>query len=174
MRKSSSPAPAGRSLYVKTHEMPPADKHPAIYVVRDGRSAMVSHAHYFREILGRNITLAEVIEGKTGQSWSQHVRAWTPRPHTLLVRYEDLAAGDPGVLKKISAFIGKPLVHDFDISFETLHALSPAFFRSGSDSANILEMDGEAQRLFERLHGETLRALGYGGTGRGARTSASA
>src|ERR1700712_341432 len=63
-------AQAGRSLYVKTHEMPPADRHPAIYVVRDGRSAVVSHAHYVREILGRDITLAEVIEGKAGQNWS--------------------------------------------------------------------------------------------------------
>ena len=85
---------AGRSLYVKTHEMPPADRHPAIYVVRDGRSAVVSHLHYMREILGRDMTLAEVIEGKAGLSWSQHVRAWSPRPHTLMVRYEDLAAGD--------------------------------------------------------------------------------
>lgn len=166
---------AGRSLYVKTHEMPPADRHPAIYVVRDGRSAVVSHAHYVREILRRDITLAEVIEGNAGHSWSRHVRAWTPRPHTLLVRYEDLACGNAATLKDIADFIGKPQLHSFDISFEALHAISPAFFRSGSDSANILEMDGEAQRLFERLHGETLRALGYG-RGRGheavARTNA--
>lgn len=152
---------AGRSLYVKTHEMPPADRHPAIYVVRDGRSALVSHAHYVREILGRDFTLAEVIEGKVGQSWSAHVRAWMRRPHTLLVRYEDLASGNAATLKNIADFIGKPQLNRFDISFEALHAISPAFFRSGSDSANILEMDGEAQRLFERLHGETLRALGY-------------
>lgn len=152
----------GRSLYVKTHEMPPADKHPSIYVVRDGRSAVVSHAHYLREFLGRDISLADVIEGKAGHSWSQHVRTWTPRLHSLRVRYEDLAAGNAATLKSISDFIGKPQLNEFDISFEALHAISPAFFRSGSDSANILEMDGAAQRLFERLHGQTLRALGYG------------
>jgi len=28
-----------RRLYVKTHEPPPADRHPVIYVVRDGRAA---------------------------------------------------------------------------------------------------------------------------------------
>lgn len=164
---------AGRSLYVKTHEMPPADRHPAIYVVRDGRSAVVSHAHYVREILGHDITLADVIEGKAGKSWSQHVKAWTLRPHTLLVRYEDLASGNATTLKSIADFIGKPQLHSFDISFEALHAISPAFFRSGSDSANILEMDGEAQRLFERLHGQTLRALGYG-HGRGHEAAARA
>jgi Sulfotransferase domain len=165
---------AGRSLYVKTHEMPAADKHPSIYVVRDGRSAVVSHAHYVREILRRDTTLAEVIEGKAGHSWSQHVQAWTPRPHTLLVRYEDLAAGNAATLKTIADFIGKPQLHDFDISFEALHAISPAFFRSGSDSANILEMDGEAQRLFEKLHGESLHALGYGAPARGAHAGACA
>ena len=165
---------SGRSLYVKTHEMPPADRHPAIYVVRDGRSAMVSHAHYVREILGRDITLAEVIEGKAGQHWSRHVRAWMPRSQTLLVRYEDLAARDAATLKKISDFIGRPQLHAFDISFAALHALSPAFFRSGSDSANILEMDGEAQRLFERLHGETLRTLHYGGAARAGAIGAGA
>lgn len=164
---------AGRSLYVKTHEMPPADRHPAIYVVRDGRSAVVSHAHYIREILGRAIELADVIEGKAGHSWSRHVRAWGGRPHTLLVRYEDLASGNAATLKKIADFIGKPQLHSFDISFEALRAISPAFFRSGSDSANILEMDGEAMRLFERLHGETLRALGYG-RGRGHEAGARA
>jgi hypothetical protein len=165
---------AGRSLYVKTHEMPPADKHPSIYVVRDGRSAVVSHAHYVREILGRDITLTEVIEGKAGHSWSQHVRAWTSRPHTLMVRYEDLATGNAATLKTISDFIGKPQLRAFDISFEALHAISPAFFRSGSDSANILEMDGQAQRLFEKLHGESLRALGYGSAARGAHAGADA
>lgn len=95
--------------------------------MRDGRSAVVSHLHYMRDSW-RDMTLAEVIEGKAGLSWSQHVRAWAPRPRTLWVRYENLAAGDAATLKKISAFIGKPQLHDFDISFETLHALNPAFF----------------------------------------------
>jgi hypothetical protein len=86
---------AGRSLYVKTHELPPADHHPAIYVVRDGRSAVVSHTHYLRDVLGRDISLADVIAGKAGLSWSHHVRAWAmpARANTLVVRYEDLAAG---------------------------------------------------------------------------------
>jgi len=164
---------AGRSLYVKTHEMPPADRHPAIYVVRDGRSAVVSHAHYLREILGRDMSLADVIEGKAGHSWSRHVLAWSARPHTLLLRYEDLASGNAATLKNISDFIGKPQLQAFDISFEALHAISPTFFRSGSDSTNILEMDGEDMRLFERLHGETLRAMGYG-RGRGHEAGARA
>jgi len=153
----------GRSHYVKTHELPPTDQHPAIYVVRDGRSAVVSHAHYLREFLQRDMGLTEVLEGKAGLSWSQHVRAWAlpPRRRTLVVRFEDLASGNPATLAAISAFIGQPLIHDFDISFDRLHDLDPVFFRRGSDHANIGELDETALRLFDRLHSETLRTMGY-------------
>jgi hypothetical protein len=154
---------AGRNLYVKTHELPPADRHPAIYVVRDGRSAVVSYAHYLREILGRDIRLAEVIEGKAGLPWSQHVRAWTlpVRANTLVTRYEDLAAGNRETLAAISAFIGQPLLRGFDVSFDRLHALYPTFFRSGSDVVNIEEMNAGSTLLFEQHHGDMLRAMGY-------------
>jgi hypothetical protein len=152
----------GRPLYVKTHELPSADRHPAIYVVRDGRSAVVSHHHYLREILGRDVSLMQVIAGAAGISWSQHVQAWRGRPGMVTLRYEDLAAGDAAALAAISQAIGRPQRRAFDISFDSLHRLSPVFFRRGSDQANIAEMDGEATQLFEALHGETLRALGYG------------
>jgi hypothetical protein len=164
---------AGRNLYVKTHELPPADRHPTIYVVRDGRSAVVSHAHYLRDILGRDISLAEVIEGEAGLSWSQHVRAWTgpARANTLIVRFEDLADGDRDALAAISSFTGQPLLRGFDISFDRLHGLQPAFFRRGSDAANIAEMDAAAARLFERRHGDMLRVMGYGGSTQRSRSA---
>jgi hypothetical protein len=155
----------GRTLYVKTHELPPQDRHPAIYVVRDGRSAVVSHAHFLRDILHRDVPLNDVICGKLGVSWSRHVQAWAPsaRANTLVVRYEDLAAGDAQTLAAIGAFIGRPQLQAFDISFSRLHALNPEFFRCGSNAANISELDDETAALFEQHHGDTLRAMGYGG-----------
>jgi hypothetical protein len=154
----------GRHLYVKTHELPPADSHPVIYVVRDGRAAVVSYIHFLREILKREVTARDVISGTLGICWSRHVRAWAlpPRPHSLIIRYEDLARGDPETLKKISAFIRVPQRQTFDISFDRLHTMAPDFFRSGSNRKNIAELDLEAQHLFEQLHGPTLRAMGYG------------
>jgi len=77
------------------------------------------------------------------------------------VRYEKLAAADDESLRAISDFIGVPASKPFDVSFARLNALNPLFFRRGSDAANIAEMDDDARALFERLHGETLRALGY-------------
>jgi hypothetical protein len=152
-----------RHLYVKTHELPPADRHPAIYVVRDGRAAVVSYLHYLRKIMKRNVTLHDVICGKVGVSWSRHVRAWTlpRRPGTLIVRYEDLAIGESQTLKRIAAFIGVPQRQAFDISFARLHALSPDFFRAGSNRRNIAELDTRAEQLFEQMHGVTMRAMGY-------------
>lgn len=152
-----------RRLYVKTHELPPADRHPAIYVVRDGRAAVVSYLHYLREIMKRDVTFHDVICGKVGTSWSRHVRAWTlpRRPGTLIVRYEDLAIGETQTLKKISAFIGVPQRQAFDISFARLHALAPDFFRTGSNRRNIAELDAGAEQLFEQMHGVTMRAMGY-------------
>src|SRR5665213_1182473 len=40
-----------RTIFVKTHELPGKDYHPAIYVLRDGRSSLVSHYHFLRYIL---------------------------------------------------------------------------------------------------------------------------
>ena len=154
----------GRRLYVKTHEMPPTKHQPVIYVVRDGRSAMVSHLHYLRQVLGHDVGLADVIGGRMGPLWSAHVRAWAlePRQNRLVLRYEKLAVGDADSLGAIAAFTGAPQQRPFDLSFARLNAMAPAFFRRGSDAANIAEMDDQARALFERLHGRTLRALGYG------------
>lgn len=153
----------GRRLYVKTHELPPARHLPVIYIVRDGRSAVVSHFHYLRQVMGHELQLADVIGGRMGPLWSDHVRAWAlqPRANRLVVRYENLAAGNEASLHDIGAFIGVPQRKPFDISFARMNALAPSFFRRGSDAANIAEMDAAAQALFERLHGQTLRDLGY-------------
>lgn len=158
-----------RGLYVKTHEFPGQDTHPAIYVVRDGRSAAVSCRHYLR-MQGRDAGLSDVIRGDLAPSWSEHVEAWalSGRPNTLVVRYEQLAVADPGVLQQIAAFLDRPLLHAFDTSFDVLHALNPQFFRRGCDAANIAEMDAVSLRLFENLHGATSRRIGYGAMPAGA------
>jgi hypothetical protein len=155
---------ASRRLYVKTHEQPGPDRHPAIYVVRDGRAAIVSHMHFLNDILGQKISLEDVIRGKTGLSWSDHVRAWalSDRSDTLVLRFEDLIAADPVSLRAISRFVAQPLAREFDISFSHLHDRAPQFFRVGSNAVNMGEMRGDNLALFEEIHGETLRDMGYG------------
>jgi len=153
-----------RSLFVKTHELPGGDNHRAIYILRDGRSCVVSHYHFLTDMLHLKVSLADVILGKCGVSWSDHVNAWTmiEKPDTLVVRYEDLVIGDIRTLARIAHFIGRPIFREFDISFGRLHAQCPLFFRSGSDQANIAELQGADLELFEQMHGATLRRVGYG------------
>ena len=152
-----------RTLYVKTHEAPRSDWHPTIYVVRDGRSAVVSHTHFLREILGIDAEIRDVIAGKFGLAWGDHVKAWTCRPRSsmLVVRFEDLTVADPATLRAISSFIGRDLVREFDVSFDALHSRSPLFFRRGSNEANIAELSSADLELFDTLHGGTLREMGY-------------
>ena len=152
------------TIYVKTHELPGMDDHPAIYVLRDGRSSVISHYHFLKDILHRDVTLTDVIAGKFGTSWSQHVNAWTTssRSNMLVVRFEDMNIGNPITLERISKFIRRPILREFNVSFDRLHAQSPLFFRRGSDAANIAELDAKSLILFEQLHGDTLRQMGYG------------
>ena len=154
---------SGKSLFVKTHELPSEDGHRAIVMVRDGRAALVSRWHYARELLGQDVSLADVIAGQGGQSWSRHVTAWalSRRPDTLVIRYEELAVGAPAVLEAIARFLGVAQRQAFDVSFDALHAMNPAFFRKGSNAANIAEMDDAAHRLFGQRHGVAQAALGY-------------
>lgn len=152
-----------RGLYVKTHELPGKDSHPAIYIVRDGRSSIISHYHFAKDVLRRDVTLAEIVEGKLGPSWSFHVSSWafSQRPHTLVVRFEDLVSADPRTLESIAAFIRRPILRELSVSFDQLRVLDPYFFRSGSDRANLAELDLSTMELFSKIHGDTLRQLGY-------------
>lgn len=153
------------TFFVKTHELP-SDGSPAIYVVRDGRSAVVSWRHYcqsFNEVVP---SLEEAIRGAEWPgSWSQHVRAWalSGRPETLVVRYEDLIAHDSRTLEAIASFIGREPLTAPEIPFDELHTVFPKFFRAGSNGQNFAELSPQLEGLFNELHGDVLAAMGYTG-----------
>lgn len=149
--------------YVKTHELPP-DGSPAIYMVRDGRAAVVSQWHYTQQFWDDVPTLEEVIRGVDWPgSWSEHVRSWAlvRRPRTLVLRFEDLVRGDLVVLDQLSSFVELPRRRAFDVRFDDLHAVYPGFFRVGSNERSLAELPVELERLFMELHGDTLASLGY-------------
>src|ERR1700757_4813374 len=128
--------------FVKTHD-PPQDEAKAIYVVRDGRSSVVSHFHYLKDfVLEAECSLEDVIIGDCQfGSWSDHFEAWAPRerPNTLLLRYDDMLRDFNQVAKTLSAFIELPVLSSSSEprSFPELQAVDSKFFRSGSDANNI-------------------------------------
>jgi hypothetical protein len=160
--------------FLKTHELPAVDTYPAIYIVRDGRDASVSFAHYLIDfVLGKdqNVevnfrqTLHDVVALKERYGgWSKNVQAWIARPNTAIVRFEDLIV-DPiaitcDALQQLSL---KPIARRAGVfvDFEALHKSSPQFFREGTVGGWQAEMDDEMECLFWQQHGATMDLLGY-------------
>ena len=149
--------------FIKTHA-PPSDDAPAIYVVRDGRSAVVSYAHYTRALGWAAADIENILTGTAfGGMWSTHVYSWKPltRPNTLVVRYEKLAAADPETIAAIGAFIEREPVAAFDVSFDALQRVAPKFFRRGSDEANIAELEANFPALFRLYNAPFMTMMGY-------------
>ena len=162
---------SSEDCYVKTHKPPQQDTNKTIYVVRDGRAAIVSMWHYMNEIAGLKIGMEDVIRGvghAVGFSWSEHVVSWifSGRQNTLVLHYEDLAsvAEKADVLETISRFINRPIKNEARIDFRSLHEEYPSFFRCGSNIDNIKEMSKPNLELFHQLHGPVFSALGYQST----------
>lgn len=163
-------------FFVKTHEMPFLDNCPAVSIVRDGRDALVSYAHFalqsageqhgysqkaFREVLRDMITSDAYFGG-----WSRNVAAWLNRDApTIMVRFEELA--ESPVRTVISAVEGLglqlPQVANPAVpSLDRLRALEPWSFPKGRPGSLQKEMDKDLADLFRQHHGEVMERLGYG------------
>jgi hypothetical protein len=162
--------------FVKTHALPGGDADPAVYIVRDGRDSLVSYAH-FTLAFGREpaaepptpelfrATLRDLIlETRSAYgSWSANVDAWTARPNTAVVRYEDLLADPPGVADRALASLGLrlPPVSDAIASFDELRQVDPKFFRRGVRGGHRDEFPADLLDLFWARNEATMTRLGY-------------
>jgi hypothetical protein len=149
---------------VKTNDYP-VNHAPAIYVVRDGRSSIVSYYHYLNKIVQKTTPLMDVICGNVPfGSWSDHYRRWAPatRPDTLLLRYEDLVNSRAHVINTVATYLDvAPNARGEVPDFSKLQKLDSRFFRAGSDDRNIAEIDGNELKVFWLFHGELMERLGY-------------
>lgn len=151
-------------FFVKTHGKPHSDDEKAIYMVRDGRAALVSYFHYNRDILKVGVSLPQVVSGQAwAGDWSENVNAWvfSDRPNTLVLKFEDLVTNQPETLQRIADFIERPIRGGSNIDFSELHGVAPTFFRKGSNTSNATELDVACPDLFWSRHGETMVRLGY-------------
>ena len=99
-------------MLFKSHELPQRHYRSVIYLVRDGRDAMVSYFHHFNALHGR-IDFETLVRTapELPARWHEHVDAWLANPYgaeLLLVRYEDLKRDCPGELARVCAFLGLP------------------------------------------------------------------
>lgn len=181
-------ARAEPGLYlVKTHERAGhADiraGEPVIYLVRDGRDAVVSYAHLFLDFVGkpplwrrfrwrlRGLTtfegqLEHLIIGKSPfGSWNEHVEGWLARPNTAVMRFEDLIQTPVAVVQrafqelKLSDIL--PAAREAPVTFGELKKQNPKFFRKGQAGGWREEMNARLQALFWRYNSPMMRRLAY-------------
>jgi hypothetical protein len=101
----------GTPTFFKTHDLPRPEYRRVIYLVRDGRDAIVSYFHYLAA-LGEAPDFLKLVttgEGLFPCRWHEHVEAWLANPHCaemLIVRYENLKKDIVGELERICQFAG--------------------------------------------------------------------
>ena len=159
---------------VKTHELPRED-HPAVYLVRDGRDALVSHTHYLLQYDWElppeerpprfNEALRMLIETHSFGGWSGNVLAWLARiTPTAVVKFEDLIRTPvecaEEALKRVSCH-PPPRRADRAPTFGELQAADPQFFRKGRVGAWREEMPDDLHDLFWYRHAEAMKRMGY-------------
>ena len=105
---------------VKTHVLPhnlPKDLQSmkSVYIIRDGRDALVSIAHHRKDIIapGSNYykNLTEAILARGGSffgGWSTNVEHWTNKAD-LLIRYEDLIKDPIGQVERLREIMVLPV-----------------------------------------------------------------
>jgi Sulfotransferase domain len=158
---------------VKTHGFP-LDDSPALCVVRDGRDALVSYAHFIRAYetaAGEQPSFGEllrhlIVSRDRFGGWSGHLRGWYQRPSqapTVWVRYEDLLAEPHARLVTALRAVGwntLPIGRGH-IHFGDLHRTWPDFFRQGRVGSWRDEMSEDLHALFWANHQEAMEYFAY-------------
>ncbi|MEQ8705798.1 MAG: glycosyltransferase [Phaeodactylibacter sp.] len=179
--------------FVKTHLLPeqlPAEHRSAakVYIVRDGRDALVSLAHHRKDIIEpgtdfyTNLLEATLaLGGSYFGGWSENVRQWSAEAD-VVIRYEDLIEDPLREVEKLRKVMDLPepdreRLPTFEkLKFgqpqygsgatfldreEEVAALAKKNFRKGKAGSWKEEMPTELLPLFYELHGDTLEQFGY-------------
>jgi hypothetical protein len=164
------------TFWVKTHLVRNANSpDSALYCVRDGRDALVSHAHYTGEhgapryrdtdYAGRlEILLNPGRPPPPMGTWGSNVRRWLDRDApTAIIRFEELIADPVGVVgfacRELGVEVPEPSGEIED--FAVLHESDPVTFRRGRTASHRDELPRPIERRFMRAFGGQMRRLGY-------------
>ena len=172
--------------FFKTHHKPLPQYRNVVYLLRDGRDAMVSYWHHVNAIQGRKVDFQTMV--RTGKDlypckWHEHVTAWMANPYgarMILIKYEDLLTEPVRQLERFCAFSGievdaayLEMIGD-RTSFKKLQAREKRkgetsgqwpkdklFYRRGMAGSFRDEMPEEVLQAFLADAGETLKKQGY-------------
>lgn len=164
-------AEASDDIYLTKTFGSPSKGERAIYLMRDGRSAIWSH-WTFLDLIRRQLSdssqdalpsLEEVVVGRTRDgSWSQHVDDWTqPGPDMLLLTYEQMLTDDRATIQQAAQFLGREPIRPDYLSQMPYSPSGASPFRYEENEAGIAEILRRCPDLFEAAHGEMMRRMGY-------------
>ena len=180
---------------VKTHMLPyeiiPSKLSiPAIYLIRDGRDAVVSMAHQWADITEPgtdfNQNLRSIIAPKENEhfgGWRKNVELWLSRAD-IIIRFEDLIKNPISEIEKLRQLKGFALPEPSIEKLPTFESqrngipkyspnkggkkkneLNSLFFRKGKVGGWKDDMSDEMHNFFWSIHGKTMKKLGYGFNG---------
>lgn len=183
-RKQQIPKPSIQPLIIKTHS--PYVKIPAkiIYLVRDGRDALVSFYHYSQQAqdMNRHLSLSDFFfHPKLWPApWHVHTANWLDglagwdRRRYLLIRYEDLLESPAVYLEQIARFAAIPADSariEQAVHLNTKDRLRDIEQQAGSGSLNNIStqaydniraaLSPAEWEAYHRLAGTVLERLGY-------------
>ncbi len=165
--------------FVKTHRQPhrvSCGDQPAIYLVRDGRDAIVSFAHFRAQAQlkqGKPVDIyqlmkALILEESLGTgNWGQNVLHWLKRSAPpLVIRYEQLILDPQREVARALTYFNLDIsgkTPSSAPSFPELQTINPAFFRRGVVGSYQDEMPQALQKCFweQAHHAEAMALLNY-------------
>lgn len=176
-RSLESLAKDQKEYFVKTHEMAGNDDFPAIYLVRDGRDALVSYSHFiiefenpdrnthsYEDLFYNNLLNLIKCDDSFG-GWGENVNSWINRSaKTAIIRFEDLITDPTNIIQNSLKELG--FEKEFKIrntlpTFEELQNDFPKSFRKGKINTWKSEMPEDLQKLFWEKYGSIMEKIGY-------------
>lgn len=175
--------------YFKSHDLPSERFRRVVYLIRDGRDALISYYH-MKRALGEPVSLESMVQNGEGLfpcKWHEHVAQWYNNPYRsemIVIRYEDLRQNTIGEMRRLCDFCGLTVTQE-QLStvvsgctferlklFESLHGLvdgrfrfptttSSSFFRGGRSGDYLNELDDQLLRYFNKEAKDQLLQFGY-------------
>lgn len=170
--------------FFKSHNLPEPHYKKVIYMIRDGREALVSYYHMMRNI-NQEIPLEDLYSCKIklfNATWQEHVQSWERNPYNadiLFVKYEDLKKDKTAQINRICNFLKlSRTTHEIEnvvnlSSFEHMKNLEKRqdwskmkeklfvegknFVRRGSINSYLEEVPSELIKMFEEKNSDSLR-----------------
>ncbi len=176
----------GSPMFFKSHALPQPHYRQVVYLLRDGRDAMVSYLHHLQSMEHRAIDFLDLIRSGKGLfpcKWHVHVQQWLANPfqaRMIIVRYEDLKKNTLAEIRRVCVLAGlerEPSQVERAVQMASFPAMQARerrlgwanplwpkdkpFVRRGQVGSHQDEMPAEVQAAFLDEAGALLRQTGY-------------